>query len=67
MKVLARQNETLDALIWRHYGRTPGLTEQVLQVNPGLADYGPFLPHGLAVELPELTQTAIKQTLQLWE
>ncbi len=42
MKVRAHQYDTVDALCWRHYGRTQGVTEQVLQANPGLAEYGPF-------------------------
>ena len=54
MKVRAHQYDTVDALCWRHYGRTQGVTEQVLQANPGLAEYGPFLPHGLQVELPDI-------------
>ena len=50
MKVRAYQGDTVDALCWRHYGRTQGVTEQVLKANPGLAEYGPFLPHGLQVD-----------------
>ncbi|VUC77800.1 Phage tail protein X (GpX) [Salmonella sp. NCTC 11881] len=42
MKVRAHQYDTVDALCWRHYGRTQGVTEQVLHANPGLAEYGPF-------------------------
>lgn len=49
MKVRAHQYDTVDALCWRHYGRTQGVTEQVLKANPGLAEYGPFLPHGLQI------------------
>ena len=54
MKVRAYQYDTVDALCWRHYGRTQGVTEQVLKANSGLAEYGPFLPHGLQVELPDI-------------
>jgi phage tail protein X len=46
MKVRAHQYDTVDALCWRHYGRTQGVTEQVLQANPGLAEYGPFYRTG---------------------
>ncbi|HFY0662745.1 TPA: tail protein X [Escherichia coli] len=67
MKVRAYQNDTVDALCWRHYGRTQGATEQVLQANPGLAEYGPFLPHGLQVELPDIATTTTVQTVQLWD
>lgn len=67
MKVRAQQYDTVDALCWRHYGHTQGLTEQVLQANPGLASLGPFLPHGLEVELPDVTPVTTAQTVQLWD
>ncbi|UAY94973.1 tail protein X [Dickeya dadantii] len=67
MQVRAQQHDTVDALCWRHYGRTAGLTEQVLAVNPGLADIGPILPHGLLVELPDVAPSATTETLQLWD
>ncbi|AOP41948.1 tail protein X [Edwardsiella piscicida] len=67
MKVRAHQYDTVDALCWRHYGRTQGVIEQVLQANPGLAEYGPFLPHGLQVELPDITASTTVQTVQLWD
>ena len=66
--VRAQQNDTVDALCWRHYGRTAGVTEAVLQANPGLADHGPTLPLGLTVQMPE-TQTAApqRQMVNLWD
>lgn len=66
--VRTHQNDTVDALCWRHYGRTAGVTEAVLQANPGLADYGPMLPQGLAVQMPE-AQTAApqRQMVNLWD
>jgi len=67
MKVRAQQNDTVDEICWRHYGRTQGMTEQVLQANPGLAELGPFLPHGLEVELPDVTMAATVQAVQLWD
>ena len=67
MKVRAYQGDTVDALCWRHYGRTQGVTEQVLQANPGLAEDGPFLPHGLQVELQDIATTSTVQTVQLWD
>ncbi|WP_186078686.1 tail protein X [Burkholderia gladioli] len=53
MKVRANQNETVDALCWRVYGRTDGVVEAVLEANPGLAALGPFLPVGHEVDLPD--------------
>ena len=66
--VLAHQNETVDALCWRHYGRTAGVTEAVLQANPGLADHGPTLPQGLPVVMPEAqTSAPQRQMVHLWD
>lgn len=67
MKVRAQQYDTVDAICWRYFGRTQGLTEQVLNLNPGLADHGPTLPHGLEIELPEQTSSVVVKTIKLWE
>lgn len=66
--IRAVQYDTVDVLCWRHYGRTAGVVEAVLDANPGLADHGPILPHGLAVQMPE-TQTVAphRQMLSLWD
>lgn len=62
------QNDTVDALCWRHYGRTAGVAEAVLAANPGLADHGPELPAGLLVTLPELQHTVPqRQMVNLWD
>ncbi|RMM41976.1 tail protein X [Pseudomonas corrugata] len=62
------QNDTVDTLCWRHYGRTAGVTETVLNANPGLADFGPILPQGLAVQMPEVQTVAPhRQMVNLWD
>jgi len=66
--VYARQRDTLDAICYRVYGRTAGVTEQALKANPGLAERGPVLPHGTPVTLPEITQPPSRApTVQLWD
>lgn len=65
--VHAAQGDTLDAICWRHYGRTAGVVEQVLDANPGLASLGPILPHGTAVQLPDITTQQQRKTVQLWD
>ena len=66
--VYAQQHDTLDAICYRAYGRTAGVTEQVLQANPGLAELGPVLPHGTPVTLPVITQQPSRTpTVQLWD
>ncbi|NBJ32242.1 phage tail protein [Serratia fonticola] len=67
MRVYAQQGDTVDALCQRYYGKTQGVTEQVLKSNAGLADKGPVLPHGSPVEMPDIVQTETAQTLQLWD
>ncbi|WP_323073190.1 tail protein X [Mycetohabitans endofungorum] len=58
MKVISRQGDTIDALCWRHYGRTDGTVEAALQANPGLAELGVILPIGTVVELPDASAIA---------
>ncbi|AMP06524.1 tail protein X [Collimonas pratensis] len=69
MQVRAQQHDTLDALCWRHLGATANVVEVALELNPGLADLGPILPHGLLVNLPETTATPTKtaQVVSLWD
>lgn len=67
MQVRANQGDTVDALCWRYYGRTAGVTEQVLEANPGLANHGPALPLGLVVELPDQPTQPVMRRLQLWD
>jgi phage tail protein X len=64
----AHQDEPLDALLWRVMGATTWL-EVVYDLNPGLADLGPFLPHGHIVTLPLLTQAPVeaRKIVQLWD
>lgn len=66
--VIASQGDTVDAICWRYYGRTAGVTELVLEANPGLADLGPILPHGTQITLPDAApQAEQRQVLNLWD
>jgi len=66
--IIANQGDTVDALCWRHYGRTAGVTEAVLDANPGLADLGTILPHGTPVQLPDVApQAEQRQMVNLWD
>ncbi|MEO3990257.1 tail protein X [Pseudocitrobacter cyperus] len=67
MNVIAHQGDTLDALCYRHYGRTEGVVEAVLLANPGLAEQGVILPHGTTVNLPEVDTAAVAQSVNLWD
>jgi len=62
------EEDIIDAVCRRHYGREAGAVEAVLEANPGLADLGPVLPAGTLVELPELPRPLeIIETVKLWD
>ena len=67
MKTFALQGDTLDAIRVRSYGRPDGAAETVLAANPGLAELGVVLPHGTAVELPDVQTAPVAETVNLWE
>lgn len=67
MTVEAREGETLDQLVWRTLGRGAPVVEQVLAVNPGLADAGLFLARGQRVLIPANANSAAPVPMvQLW-
>lgn len=64
----AQQYDTLDAICYRVFGRTAGVTEQVLELNPGMADLGPILPQGTPVTLPDSPPLPQRTGIvQLWD
>ncbi|MGN8124543.1 tail protein X [Pseudomonas sp. 22082] len=68
VSIRTQQNDTVDVLCWRHYGRTAGVTEAVLEANPRLADHGPTLPQGLLVQMPEAQAAAPQRHIvNLWD
>jgi len=69
MQVRARQGDTVDALCFRHLGRTAGVVEQVLAANNGLAAFGAFLPLGTQVNLPDPVKAVLPTVTQtkLWD
>ncbi len=66
LQVRTQQGDTVDALCWRHLGRTEGIVEATLVLNPGLAALGAQLPAGLPVTLAT-PEAPPKKLLQLWD
>ena len=63
-----RDGDTVDFIAWKYYGHTTNkLTEAVLLANPGLADYGPSLPSGLEVILPDADSPGKTEGVRLWD
>ncbi|CAG2144354.1 hypothetical protein LMG31506_02988 [Cupriavidus yeoncheonensis] len=58
-----------DAIAWNYYGTRDGRTvELLLDANPGLADYGPVLPAGVTITLPDLaTPATTTKGVKLWD
>lgn len=67
MRVHAMQGDTVEAVCYRYYGYTTGITERVLEANPGTADLGAVLPMGHALDLPDVAPQPVATTLQLWD
>lgn len=63
------QGDVLDFIVTAHYGDIDGALEAVLSVNPGLLVYGPVLPAGVSVNLPEIEAPAGSQAeiLNIWQ
>lgn len=66
--IYSLQNDTVDAICWRNYGRSSGVVEAVLEANSHLSELGPLLPMGTKIQLPEIqTQQNKTQSIQLWD
>ncbi len=59
--------DTADLIVWRVFQSTAGVTEQLFESNPGLADRGPVLAAGLMLTLPTPPAPAVAEPLRLWD
>ncbi len=59
--------DMLDVICWRHYGRTSGVVEQVMEANPGVASMGAVLPTGMVIMLPDITPARETTIVRLWD
>ena len=71
LAVVAEQT-TLDLLLWRRFRReVPGLVEDTLRRNPGLAKIGEFLPVGIMIDVqtpaPEPRGRTAVQVVSLYD
>ena len=66
-KRIAKQGDTVDLICFREFGSSSGFSEQTLALNPGLAAYGPLLPIGLEIQLPDRPQQSDLPMISLWD
>ncbi|MDM8011784.1 MAG: tail protein X [Parasphingorhabdus sp.] len=69
MQIVSQPGDSLDLICWRHLGRSEAVTEQALELNPGIAADGPLIPAGTLVTLPEIDIQAVqsRDVVQLWD
>lgn len=67
MIVYAMQNETVDALAYRVFGKTKGIVEIIYQDNPMLCELPAMLPMGTPVNVPESVPEPQKKQVNLWD
>jgi len=59
--------DSVDLICHQQYGQTAGITEQVFEANPGLAELGPILDAGVVIQLPEAPAPSEQPTINLWD
>lgn len=65
---LSKDGDTADRIAWAVYGRqNDRLTETLLDANPGLCEYGPILPAGVTVIIPDAPEPGVTTTVRLWD
>ena len=62
-----REGDMLDWICHKHYGRTGGAVEAVLEANPGLAELGQVYEVGVPITLPDLPSAPAEKTVRLWD
>lgn len=67
MIIYARQNETVDEIAYRLFGRTKGLVEIIYNNNPKLCQLPAKLPLGTQVTIPDVMPQAEKKQVKLWD
>lgn len=67
MIVYTLQNETVDALSYRVFGKTKGIVELIYQNNPGLCELPALLPMGTMINVPETVPEPEKKRINLWD
>ncbi|KAF7769990.1 hypothetical protein PCIT_a2923 [Pseudoalteromonas citrea] len=65
---ITRYGDCLDNICWRHYGRSIGMVELVLESNHGLAEKGAIYAQGVAIFLPEVIEKPVSSNvINIWD
>lgn len=68
-RVRSIAGDTVNILLYRTIGRSDDEAEEALwALNPGLADFGPSLPAGVQVVMPEITEKpSASKAISVWD
>ncbi len=66
-RYITKDGDMLDAICWRHYGRTRGVVEQVLEANYRLEEQPLEFPANLTILLPQIEEPVQTNLIRLWD
>lgn len=66
MSYITRQDDMLDWICWRHYGKSSGFVEAVYEANPDLSSLPLRLPAGVLIVLPTIISPSRRTLPRLW-
>lgn len=68
MQVRSIAGDTVCGILYRYLGRDDDEIERAFYtVNPGIAAYGPTLPVGIVVTIPEIKPQPVTKVIKLWD
>lgn len=67
MIIYAMQNETVDEIAYRLFGRTKGLVEVIYNNNPKLCQLSAKLPLGTRITIPDVVPQSEQKHIKLWD
>lgn len=66
--IRSRDGDSVSLILWQQLQRDDDEAEEALyQLNPGLEQYGPILPAGIEVTLPELAAKTPDKVVNVWD
>ena len=67
-RVKTRAGDTVGVLLYKHLDRDDDVAEQaIFDANPELASYGPILPAGVDVIIPDIAQPQAQKVQRSWD
>ncbi|WP_039017696.1 tail protein X [Halocynthiibacter namhaensis] len=64
---ITKENDALDLICARHYGRQAGAVERVLEANPDITPIAHRPPAGVRITLPDVVLSKSKGAVKLWD